>query len=460
MLTSEEGGTPVSALQTIYQPGQLQFTSLAFLFVVLPVFLLAYYLLPTRFRPGVLLVESLLLCWMVQRPYLGIIAFVVVTDYAILRLLVRLDDRPRGRKWCMGASAAKALAVILWMGGLSQIQSLPQALGVQVCVLSALSCVWDVYRGEIPPPRGPLPFVLYCIFFPRLPTGPLLPYGDFAAQLDKVTLQVGKVFIASGVFIQGALKTAVIGAELFTLYGTLATLDGVTALSAWCQVFTLAFSLYFMLSGYSDMARGLAGMFGITLPANFYYPYQSRSVTDFFDRFNISVGRFLYTTVYRSLGEEGGGPLSHSLNLLTVGMLGGLWFGVRLSYLVWGLYLAAFVVMERYLYPKVMERAPTLLGRVMTLGVVLSSFTIFSGDSLTESVQLIRHMFQLNNLVDQQILYLLSSHWLLLIISCVFATNAVDLITVKFRRAAPQLAAAVMAVINCGVLVAYLMLMM
>jgi len=229
-----------------------------------------------------------------------------------------------------------------------------------------------------------------------------------------------------------------------------------TVLSTWCLVIALAFSVYFTLSGFCDMAKGIAAMFGIKLPANFYYPYQSRSVEDFFNRFNITVNQYFRRTVYRSLQEDKNGPAADALNILVIGMLMGLWFGFHVNYLLWGLYLGSFIILEKYLYKKVLQATPTLFCRVYALCVVLSSFTIFAGNSARQSLGFIRDMFGFGGLeaFNEQILYLLSSNWLLLVLCVFFSTSLTYVVSTWMRKLWPRVSRVLLAAVDAAILLA------
>lgn len=450
----------MTMLQTFYQEASSRMTGLSFLLVVLPMFLFLYYIAPIRVRPVVMLAVSGFYLYIAAGGgnSLQVMAGSLLIDYAVLRIMVRMDKYPLRRKLCLWFVVGKNLLYLIVVGAMIQISAVPQMVGLQVYVLSSIDCALSLYRRESAVELHFVRFSAYCAFFPRMYVGPLLPYDDFASQLEGVRLDVTAVLRGLGRYIQGAAKTVILGGSLFRLYQSIEKISQVTVLSAWCLVFTLAFALYYMLSGYSDMARGIGEMFGIKLPQNFYYPYQSRNVQDFFERFNMTVTAFLRRTVYSALGEDRHGPFADSLNIMAVGMLLGLWFGLRVNYVVWGAYLALFVIFERYAFRRLLEKVPILFGRILTLGAVLSSFTIFSGDSLMGSVRLIGSMFRFSSVVNDQILYLLSSNWLLLLTSCVLATNGVSLLAARFRESVPRFSTFMSALLNLALLLLYVAL--
>lgn len=448
----------MTLIKTVYDMLRFQMTGLSFLFVLLPLMLLAYYLFPPRMRPGVLLAESLLIYHFGGLGNLQVMLLSILVDYLLLRLMEYLDGDERKRRLLLWASIVKNLALIIWVGLLVQSRELPQQqIGLTIYTLSAIGCLFAAYRRDIPYERNIIRFALYCCFFPKLFAGPRHPYERYTEELGAAALRPDRMLSGGGSFIQGAFKTAIFGGSLYNLSQSAAALSN-TALAAWLHVFSFAFAIYYMLSGYSDMALGIGAMFGLTLPRNFYYPYQARSVGDFFERYHMTIGDFLRGAVTSGLARDPNRRRADILGILLTGMLFGLWFGMRPSYLLWGLYLALFIVMERYLYPVLLENIPTLFSRIATLCVVLAGFTIFLCDTPLESVWLITTMFSFGNLFDNQVLYLLTSNWLLLLLSCFFATNIVNLAVVKLRRAAPVFAGALFGVLDIVILVLFLAL--
>lgn len=436
---------------------RFQLTGLSFLLVILPLLLLVYYLFPQRWRPAALLAESLLIYHFGALGNIWVMLASIAADYFLLRLMDICDRDEGRRRICLLAAVGKGLLLLVWMGLYVRANNLPQLIGISVYTLSGFSCLAAAFRREIPCECDPVRFALYCSFFPKLYAGTMHPYGDYVRQLREVHLHPGNMLTGAGQAIQGAFKAAVFGSGLFGVSQAAAVLPP-TALAAWLRVFAFAFAFYYVLSGYSDMAQGIGAMFGLSIPRNFYYPYQSRNVQDFFARFHITVSTFLRDVFRWVLGGWKNRRAADMVGTLLTCILVGAWFGMRASYLLWGAYFALLIVLERYLYPKLLENIPTLFCRIGTLCLVLAGFTIFLVDNPLESLGLVRTMFSFGDLLDDSVLYLLTSNWLLLLLSCFFATNAVNLAVVKLRRAAPAFAAALFGLIDLAVLVLYLAL--
>ncbi len=417
-------------------------THLSFIYVFLPLSLLVYYLIPVGWRIGALLCFSLAYNLLADPRSLPLLIASVAMDYGVLQIMAR-QSNPVLRRACLWFSVVKNLVIIGYLGALVEVYGIRPTLGGMIYTLSAMECVTAAYREEAPAERNLLRFSLHCCFFPKLHAGPLQDYHSFLQRIQQLTWNSSGILEGLGKFCQGLLKTVFLAKYLDTLYTTILRYGPgeVSVLSSWLLVFTFALTLYYRLSGYCDMAVGIGGMFGFLLPQNFYYPYQSRSVGDFMQRFNSTVWAFIQKFVYHNLQEDKNGPVADSLNLLICGMLAGLWFGLSINKLLWGFYLAVFIIMERYVYKGILQRIPTLFSRGYSLVIVLAGFALLVGESIPYSLALIKNMLFLTpiELVNGQIMYLLTTSWPVLLLSCFFATNICSLVSGYFRKSTPWL---------------------
>lgn len=444
-------------LQAVYEMQGIIPTGFAFLFVYLPLSLFVYYLCPLRYRPHCLLLISLLFYAIIEPSGVMLLAGSIVFDYAVIQGMGRCGKQLGRRRLLFLLSMLKSLGLFVGCGLWVQHEGEIPLIGVPVFVLLSISCMQDVYHMHIQGEQSLVRFALHCSFYPRLYTGPLQSYEALTSQLEGVRLQPGEVAGGAGQLIQGVFKLAVMGGGLYALYQSAMQLGEQTALSAWMQVFAYAFGLYYLLSGFADTAQGLGRMYGLHLPGNMYYPFQSRSITDFLDRFHMTIGDFLRENVHQKLTAKRSHAVWDILGLLLTGVLFGLWFGIRLNYALWGGYLALFLLLERYVYRQALDHIPLLFCRIGTLFVVLVGFPLFMASSPVETVQLWRNMFAAPLPHNDQALYLLTSNWLLLMASGFLATNAVNLGWVKLRRRFPRGAEALFGALNIAILVGYLM---
>ncbi|MBQ8598743.1 MAG: hypothetical protein IJ411_01305 [Oscillospiraceae bacterium] len=224
--------------------------------------------------------------------------------------------------------------------------------------------------------------------------------------------------------------------------------------SVWLSVLSFTFDLYFTLSGYCDIARGLAQIFSMRLPESYHFPFQSRTVSDFFNRFNITVTQFTNRYVYVILGGDTNGTISTMLNTLLTAMLLGLWFGIRLNYVVWGCWFAVLMLLERWFLMKILVHIPVLFTRIYTFVLVLLSFTIFASDSLSQAWFFMKTMFGFGNRqwLDAYASYVLSGNIPLLLCCLFFMTSIGSLLLRELRKRYPLIHDAGTVVFNVGLL--------
>jgi len=387
-----------------------------------------YLLCPARWRPAAVLSLSLFYLMITHPLFLLYMAGVAALDWIALLIMGKYDDNPFIRGLCLAFSLFKNLGCIFLFGGVLAVNqtSFTTMLGLYVITLSALSCVLEVYRRTIPDPGSPVHFALYCFYFPRLAAGPLIPYRDFARQLESPETTPGDIGGGLLSLIGGAIKLRILGEGLLILYTDLRGVSpsDESVIGLWVMVAALGLSVYFHFSGVTDMARGAGRMMGITLPENFRHPFESTSITDFFGRFNASLTDYVihvFGPRFAALSR----PLAGASGLMVIALAGGLWFGFSFGRIAWGIFLGLFLVMERYLYPAFVRASHKLLALVYTQVIVLVSFVLFDARDFDQLAGLARGLFGMGNLPldSERLIYLLSSNRLLLVAGVLFATS-------------------------------------
>ena len=275
----------------------MQLASFTFLYLFLPVSLVVYYLFPRRMRYGVLLGISFLFFLLGDPASLLFLSVSITADYGLGLLMERFEEKNRWRRIIMLTMVAKNLLFFFGVSCYCQLCGIQTPLGLAVCTLLGTGYAVDIYNGEALYEHNWGKFMLSHVLFMKLPAGPLVRYRMLREQFSPKKVSPAQMSDSIPLFIQGIAKQVILGVPIQQLYAILSGFSQSehSVFSLWLMPLCAAMSLYFTLSGYCDMARGLGGMFGITLPRNFYYPYQSRSVTDFVGRFNISVTSYLKT---------------------------------------------------------------------------------------------------------------------------------------------------------------------
>lgn len=383
------------------------FSSMTFLFGFLPVLLAFYFLLPQRFRRGrngVLLVFSLLFYAWGGLRLLGLMAVSIAVNYC--GGLLAAPGR-RFRRWAMWGAVAVNLALLGWFkyaGFLAEnlvLLGLPVEppevtlpIGISFFTFQGMSYVLDVYRGEAPAERSPLRVALYIALFPQLVAGPIVRYTTVAGEIASRRETAGDAAGGGVRFCVGLAKKMLLANALGQVAD--AAFRSRTVLStamAWLGALAYTGQIYFDFSGYSDMAIGLGRVFGFHFLENFNYPYLSRSATEFWRRWHISLSSWFRDYVYIPLGGSRCGPARQAGNILAVWLLTGLWHGAAWNFLLWGLYYAALLLGERFLWGRALERAPAALRHGYALFFIVVGWVLFRAESLADVSLMLRALF-------------------------------------------------------------------
>lgn len=379
------------------------FSSLSFLLLFLPAALLIYFLSPRRARNAVLFFISLVFYAWGEPVYVVLMLFSTLTDYTIGRLMERWDARPGLRRAALIASLTINLGLLgffkysgLLVETVNRLLSLslpvPQIalpIGISFYTFQTLSYSIDVYRRNCPAQRNIISFGCYVAMFPQLIAGPIVRYIDVCDALEHRRETWEGFYAGTGRFLCGMVKKVLLANGIGQLWEQAAALSpaSLPAVTAWLGAFAYAFQIYFDFSGYSDMAIGLGRMFGFTFPENFNYPYISRSVTDFWRRWHITLSTWFREYLYIPLGGNRVSSVRKVVNLLLVWLATGLWHGASWNFLAWGGYFGVLLALEKYAFRGAVEKLPAWLGRVLTGLLVLVGWVFFAHDSLADGAQ-------------------------------------------------------------------------
>ncbi|NCB52303.1 MAG: MBOAT family protein, partial [Clostridia bacterium] len=318
----------------------------------------------------------------------------------------------------------------------------------------------DVYRGDAEVQKNYISFGTFVALFPQLIAGPIVRYKDISDQLASRTHSVSQ--FASGVqrFTVGLAKKVLIANNIGLLWDTYAAVGAsdLTVLGSWLGIAAFSLQIYFDFSGYSDMAIGLGRMLGFEFKENFNYPYVSRSITEFWRRWHISLGTWFRDYVYIPLGGNRLGLRRQLFNILVVWALTGIWHGANWTFLLWGLYYAVFLVIEKAFLLKYMEKWPAFLQHLYTLVIVISGWVIFQLDTLGAVGVYLGAMFGFaqGGLFISTDLYYLGSYAATLIAAMFFCTPAGKMLFYRLPEKARSVAAPVLIVLALIVSTAYL----
>lgn len=412
------------------------FSSIVFLFTFLPAVMILYYLLPVRFRNVILLLASLVFYAWGEPVYLFLMLLSILFNYfSGLDIARNLQDK-RAAKRSLVFNLIINLAVLGFfkyegfvldtLNGILPVHisyhALPLPIGISFYTFQILSYIIDVYRGNVKVQTNLPNFALYVTMFPQLIAGPIVQYADVDEQLASREVSWTKFGEGSMYFIRGLAKKVLLAntsGMIFTEVSGLAK-GNIAVVTAWLGAFAYMFQIYFDFSGYSDMAIGLGKMFGFEFNMNFNYPYVSKSTTEFWRRWHISLSSWFRDYVYIPLGGNRVSKIKHIRNLLIVWFLTGLWHGAAWNFVAWGLYYGVILIIEKYFLSPVLDRLPDVVRHIYSIVLVVIGWVLFFSSSFGQAADYIRVMFGAgaHGFADRESMYLLTSNlilWLILI---------------------------------------------
>ena len=410
------------------------FSSIIFLYYFLPILLIIYFIVPKKFKNLVLLVFSLFFYFYGEPNYIYILLLTCFINYLSALLIEKY--RKKG-KLILVLTLFYNIGQLLYfkytnffIGNFNDLFNtsidffrIVMPIGISFFTFQALSYVIDVYKYKVKATYNFLNFATYVSLFPQLVAGPIVRYQDIASELKDRKTNFDN--FAEGVkrFSIGLAKKVLIANMMGELCSSLAGIATKSVLSYWLQGIGFTLQIYFDFSGYSDMAIGLGLMFGFHFLENFNYPLISKSITDFWRRWHMSLSSFFRDYVYIPLGGNRVGKLKWYRNIFIVWFLTGFWHGAAWNFIIWGLYFAVILTLEKL---KLLEwlGKTKIIKYFYTIVIVIISFVIFNSNSISEFLVSIKSMFGLNglNFTSLETTYYLRSYLMLLIISIISAT--------------------------------------
>lgn len=427
------------------------FSSIFFIFAFLPLVLIVYYLSPFKVKNLVLLIASLIFYAWGEPVYVILMIFSIAINFVSgieLEYLMENGERQKAKYACITTIVVNLLILGFYkyygflMENLNTIfpfeisyTELALPIGISFYTFQTMSYVIDVYKGKVAAQHNLITFGAYVSMFPQLIAGPIVRYSDIEQQLNSRTLSLEKFGEGVMWFLQGLGKKVLIANNMGNFYESIAALgtSQTSVLTAWIGCFAYTMQIYFDFGGYSDMAIGLGKMFGFNLMKNFDYPYTSKSITEFWRRWHISLSSWFKEYVYIPLGGNRGGTAKAIRNLLIVWGLTGLWHGAAWNFIFWGIYYGIILIIEKYVLKEKLERLPEVIQHVYTLVLVMLGWVLFFSPSLGSAVSYIGTMFGIggSGFVDMTSIYYLKSSLVLGIFAAVAST---PLIYSRFSR--------------------------
>ena len=385
------------------------FSSIIFLCMFLPVVMAAYFICPARFRNIILLVSSLFFYAWGEPIYILIMLFSTVFDYINGLLLERFEIRQKFR----AHKAVIIISVVVNIGilcffkytdfiitnineltgsaiGLLQI-ALP--IGISFYTFQTLSYTIDVYRGKVKAQHNILDFATYISMFPQLIAGPIVRYSDVEKEIHSRTTNLTMVVQGTQRFLLGLGKKVLLANQIGAIWTEISSMGELNTSLAWLGALAYTFQIYFDFSGYSDMAVGLGKIMGFKFPENFIYPYQSKSITEFWRRWHITLSSWFREYLYIPLGGNRKGLPRQIFNLFIVWFLTGLWHGAGWTFITWGLYFFVILLLEKTFLLKLLDKCPVIIQHAYAVLLIVIGWVIFASPDLATAGTFLKAMF-------------------------------------------------------------------
>lgn len=429
------------------------FSSIPFLFMYLPVVLAVYYLAPIKWRNLWLFSVNLLFYGWGERVYILLMIFSITVNYINGILIDKHRENDKKAKRILTLNIVINLGMLIFFKYIDLIidtvNILPMfdfktlgvtlPIGISFYTFQTMSYPIDVYRGDASVQKNYISFGTFVALFPQLIAGPIVRYKDIADQLNFRSSSIDQ--FSSGVrrFVIGLGKKVIIAnniGSLWDLYVATSSAE-LTILGSWLGIIAFTLQIYFDFSGYSDMAIGLCRMLGFEFLENFNYPYISRSITEFWRRWHMSLGTWFRDYVYIPLGGNRCSLRRQFLNILAVWALTGIWHGASWNFLLWGLYYALFLMLEKAFLLEYFKKIPQFLRHFYTIIIVIIGWVLFQIEDLGACLTYIGTMFGIGDagFATVQDFYYLKAYAITFIVAIVSATPVGALV---YKKLSPK----------------------
>lgn len=424
------------------------FSSVPFIFYFLPLFLIIYFIVPKRAKNMVLLIFSLVFYGWGEPVYIILLLISSVVDYINGLMMEKFDNKPKARKLFLVISIIVNIGLLsvfkyadLFISTLNgftgvgiSLTKLPLPIGISFFTFQTMSYSIDVYKRKVEADHNFINYMTYVSMFPQLVAGPIVRYEDVRNELKdrKVTFDGfcdGMIRFGIGLF-----KKVLIANQVGALWElSVGHIDKLSVLGSWLAILGFALQIYFDFSGYSDMAIGLGKAMGFNYPENFNYPYTATSITDFWRRWHMTLSGWFKLYVYIPLGGNRVGVPRGIINLLIVWALTGFWHGAGWNFILWGIYFAILLVIEKYIIGKRMDKIPKVIRHLIACILILISWVMFQVEEFSNILIYYKTMFlgNGNGFIDKEFLFNISNYGIILVFALVLCTPIYPKVVIK-----------------------------
>ena len=449
------------------------FSSVVFIFLFFVLSMILYYAVPFKLKNFIILISGLVFYAWGEPKYVVVMLISTLIDYLAGLVIHRYNDNIVIKRIALITSLVMNLSLLgvfkysdFIFGSINDIfglslenpflditnnvsafvfgakpeSYLPLPIGISFFTFQSMSYTIDMYLGKIKVQKNPISFAAFVTLFPQIVAGPIVRYDDVAAELDSRKIDLNIIYDGIVRFITGLGKKVIIANGIGQLWNEAFALMGpeMSVLTAWLGIIGYTLQIYFDFSGYSDMAIGLGKMMGFNFPENFDYPYLSKSISEFWRRWHMTLGGWFKSSVYFPLGGNRKGTGRTVFNLAVVWVLTGIWHGASWNFILWGTLYGVFIIAEKLFLGKLLEKLPTAVRWLYTMLLVVLGWVLFVTPDLPTAFSYMGTMFGSTGiLADSRALYLLLNYGVMLILGIFASTDAWKIIVEKANEKMP-----------------------
>jgi len=423
------------------------FTSISFLYYFLPALIIIYFITPKKYKNIILLIASLLFYFYGEPKYVFLMIAEIIIAYIGAILIDKYKNQSKNILITTLFIHVFLLIIFKYTDFIIQtindisnanikLLNIALPIGISFYTFQIISYIIDVYNGKVNVQKNIIKLATYVSLFPQLVAGPIVRYQTVEKELDDRVHSFNNFAYGIRRFTIGLAKKVLIANALGELCSKAFLADEKTVVFFWIFGISYMLQLYFDFSAYSDMAIGLGRIFGFHFPENFNYPYISKSITEFWRRWHISLSTWFKDYVYIPLGGNREGKYKQIRNILIVWLLTGIWHGANWTFLIWGLLFGIILIIEKIWLNKFMEKLPSFIRRIYVLFIVMILFIIFNSDNMSVALTNIKGLFGMNGeaFVNDYTLHYLNSYLPVLIIALLGSTPFIKILIDKLRK--------------------------
>lgn len=440
--------------------------------------MIVYFFASDKIRNVLIFITGLLFYAWGEPFYVCLMLLSTAIDYTAGRLMAKYDDDNKKRKICLIVSVCMNVGLLaifkysdflidsfngvfstsitnpvvlvnkalnsLYPFGLNE-KRVELPIGISFYTFQSMSYTIDLYLRNIKVQKSFLNFASYVSLFPQIVAGPIVRYEDVANELESRTVNIAKISAGIGLFVKGLAKKVLLANNIGMVWTQIKAMDysTISVATAWLGIIAFAFQIYFDFSGYSDMATGLGKMLGFEFPKNFDHPYISKSISEFWRRWHITLGSWFRSYVYIPLGGNRNGNFKTYRNLFITWALTGLWHGASWNFILWGLFFGVLIIIERLGFGKILEKLPSAVSMLYTFVMVLFGWVLFDTDTLADAGRYYAAMFGAGgSLVDSYARYTIASNAIMLTL-CILISGGLGSRLISFCEEKNKRASAV-----------------